>query len=474
MTSSQVFSLKHVGQTFVLEAGEGDEKKTISEQCVIDIFPPYSHQSHHQLVYASIVNEPEEEKIEKRTSLGVFAVTNVPEDDLARYSARSQWFLPSLMNDSQEDKHANMHIIISAKSGGELAKHVYDYLLKPYLDAFGLKENTDYQAHETTSAEFITEFTKNTILPRAQAGIDQAIILLSGDGGVVDLINGLLSEGPPSDRYVKPNLALLPMGTGNSLAHSSGVASDRTLGMSSIARGTPRPLPLYRAQLSSGSHQISGTEVVRDSEALKEGVSADQDSLLVFGAVVFSYGFHASLVGDSDTPEYRKHGAERFQMAAFKLLFPDDKSPPHAYRAKLSIRPANSDSWREIPRETHSYILATFNSKMEATFTISPSSKPLDGHFRLIHFNEGGGEAIMDIMKAAYDGGKHVGSERVDYEDIEALKIDFDVDDDEEEEKWRRVCLDGKIFVVARKGSVVVEKEAMSVVNFVTTIAVAE
>lgn len=470
MTES-VFTLKRAGKEFVLQAEEGDDKHTIPEDCVIDIFPPYSHHSSHQLVFAKIAEKPAEEKIEKRTSFGILAVTNLPEDVLARFAARSQWFLPSLMNDNQDDGHPNIHVIISGKSGGELAKDVYNALLKPYFDAFGLKDNTDYQAHETTSTESITNLAKDVFLPRAQAGLSQSIVLLSGDGGIVDLVNGLLSSGPPSEKYVKPMLAVLPMGTGNSLAHSTGVASDRTLGMSSIARGRPRSLPLYKAQLSSKSYQVSGTQAAQDSEAFEPITSTADKPLIVFGAVVFSYGLHASLVGDSDTPEYRKHGNERFQMAAANLLFPLDHGSPHAYHAKLSIRAVGSQDWQEVPREAHAYILATFNSNMEATFRISPASQPLDGHFRLIHFGtlEGGGNAIMDIMKAAYDGGKHVNDERVSYEDIEALKVDFDVEDDEQDDQWRRVCIDGKIFVVAKKGFVVVEKQAMSVVDFVTT-----
>lgn len=467
--SKTVFTVKRVEQDFVLEAEEGHEKHTISEDCVIDVFPPYSHHSTHQIVFAKVTAEPAEEKIEKRTSLCILPVTNLPEDVLERFAARSQWFLPSLMNDNEGESRPNIHVIISGKSGGELAKTVYDSLLKPYLDAFGLKDGTDYQAYETTSTESITELAKDVLLPRAQAGISQSVILLSGDGGIVDLVNGLLHDGPPSESYIKPKLAVLPMGTGNSLAHSTGVASDRTLGMAAVARGSPRSLPLYKAQLSSKSYQLSGTQASQDPEAFDTITPTDHNVLIVFGAVVFSYGLHASLVGDSDTPEYRKHGNERFQMAAANLLFPPNNASPHAYRAKLSIRFAGSDSWREVPRAAHAYILATFNSNMEATFKISPSSKPLDGHFRLVHFGtlEGGGNAIMDIMKAAYDGGKHVDDERVSYEDIEALKIDFDVDDDEKDDQWRRVCVDGKIFVVARKGNVVVQKEEMSVVDFV-------
>lgn len=445
----------------------GDFSLHIPLDCIVDVFSPYAHHEYHQVAYVTISDSPADFKIEMRTSLQVIAVPTLPADVISRYTAESQWFLRALLDNKHD--HANLHVIISGKSGGELARTVYDALLAPYLASLGLREGKEYVMHETTSASFISDLAKGTFLPRAQAGVAQSVILLSGDGGIVDLINGLLSSGVRSEQYVQPELAVLPMGTGNALAHSTGVTSDRTLGMSTLARGRPKPLPLFKAHFSPGSRPVEHGKAVEDANKSTAVASVENGSPIVFGAVVFSYGLHASLVGDSDTPEYRKHGAKRFAMAAEDLLHPPHDAPPHAYHARVSTRDAKHD-WKAVDRETQAYVLATFASKLEAGFTISPASTPLDGKLRLIHFGplEGGGDALMDIMMAAYGGGKHVEDERVSYEEIEALKIDFDVEDDEEEERWRRVCVDGKIFVVPRKGHVIVEKETGTVLDLVT------
>ena len=167
-----------------------------------------------------------------------------------------------------------------------------------------------------------------------------------------------------------------------------------------------------------------------------------------YGAVVCSWGLHAGLVADSDTTEFRKHGAERFQMAAKEALFPSDGSPPHPYKGKLSIRRPGANDFEVVPRETHGYVLATFCSQLEAGFTISPASKPLDGKLRLVHFGHMSGQEAMDLMGKAYAGGGHVEDNRVGYDEIEALRIEFD----EEDGRWRRVCIDGKIIRVEEGG----------------------
>ncbi|KAG7114162.1 hypothetical protein HYQ44_008864 [Verticillium longisporum] len=90
------------------------------------------------------------------------------------------------------------------------------------------------------------------------------------------------------------------------------------------------------------------------------------------------------------------------------------------------------------------YVLATLVSSLERTFTISPDSAPLGRRLRVVRFGALGGERTMDIMKAAYDGGRHVGMEDVAYEEVEALRVTVR----EEDARWRKVCVDGTIVEV--------------------------
>lgn len=157
-----------------------------------------------------------------------------------------------------------------------------------------------------------------------------------------------------------------------------------------------------------------------------------------------SYGLHSTLVANSDTVEYRKHGDKRFGLAAKDLLFPDDKSLPHKYKANVT---SNNEV---LTRKEHGYILATLVSNLEKTFTISPRSKPLDGKLRVVEFGGLSGADAMEIMKAAYDNGKHIDMKDVGYHEVESLRIEFEEEGDSW--KWRRCCVDGLIVGVELGG----------------------
>ena len=156
--------------------------------------------------------------------------------------------------------------------------------------------------------------------------------------------------------------------------------------------------------------------------------------------MVASYGLHSTLVADSDTTEYRKHGAKRFGLVANDLLNPGDGKRPHAYRADVTLFKADGKE-EKISRKEHGYILTTLVSNLEKPFTISPASKPLDGQLRVVHFGALSGEQTMNIMKEAYNNGNHTSLEEVAYEPIEGLRLDFREEGDDW--KWRRCCIDG-------------------------------
>jgi diacylglycerol kinase family enzyme len=150
-------------------------------------------------------------------------------------------------------------------------------------------------------------------------------------------------------------------------------------------------------------------------------------------------------------------------MAGKEALYPSDGSLPHAYNGTISIRRPGSTEWQQQPRKEHGYILATLVSQLEAGFTISPASRPLDGKLRLVDFGHLSGEAAMEIMSKAYQGGNHIDDDRVGYTEIEGLRIDFQ----ENDAKWRRVCLDGKIIRVEEGGWVEVHGPVDGVVDLV-------
>lgn len=353
----------------------------------------------------------------------------------------------------------NLHVVISPRSGRGEAQHFFDVVIRKAFKAVGLEEQA-YQTHVTESERSITDLAHIVFLPHANDGIAQTILLLSGDGGIVDIVNVLLSS-LQSPRYRKPVIGLVVMGTGNALANSTGLNRGATRGLSNFLQGTPRSLPTFTANFSPGSEFLFNEG--RSSEILP---LSDAGSAIVYGAVVCSWALHASLVADSDTTEYRKHGTNRFQMAAKELLAPSDGSEPHMYKGKITLITKDQDG-REthhvLERREHMYILATLVSNLEENLTISPGSKPLDGQLRLVHFGVVSSAEVMRILSLAFQGGSHVEDAAVGYENIDGLRIDFD----EKDSRWRRVCVDGKIVRVNEGGWVEVRKSTRDVVDLI-------
>jgi len=330
-----------------------------------------------------------------------------------------------------------IHVIVSILSGRHKAQEYYDETLRPLLDDHQLQ----YSTHTTTSAQTIIEICRSLIIPNATQGVKQTIILLSGDGGVVDIVNTLTTDLNRSNDdvrrpsvFMKPVIAVIPMGTANALAWSSKVAQDA---LQVLFTGTPKPLPSFQATFSPGSKLV--TDEGQGRESLAE--SEDFESVM-YGAVVASWGLHASLVAMSDTAEYRKHGLERFRMAAEELL-----QNVHAYSGKIKWR-KTSDEWEELPGSKHAYILTTMVSNLEEHFQISPDTKPVDGSLRLVHIGPEPVEDILRILGLAYQAGKHVTDPKVTYKEIDGLRIELD----EEDELWRMICIDGKIVAVGEGG----------------------
>ncbi|KAL3419870.1 diacylglycerol kinase catalytic domain-containing protein [Phlyctema vagabunda] len=357
----------------------------------------------------------------------------------------------------------DIHILISTLSGTGLAPDFYEAILPPLLKVVGL-DGSQIKVTRTESAESVKKFAQTVLLPRANEGHKQTVLMLSGDGGMVDTLNGLLESGERSSIYVKPVLSQLPLGTGNALFHSLHqpltplISSPYIQGLRTLLHGTPKPLPILSATFSPGARVLSN-----------EGQTASPVlNNTLYGAVVASYGLHATLVADSDTTAYRKHGRDRFGIAANNLLFPEGGALPHAYRADVEI--IQGDTKTTIPRETHGYVLATLVSNLEKGFTISPDSKPLDGQLRLVHFGSTSGAQAMEVMKAAYGNGKHLGMEwegeegfeeqgktmKLGYEALDGIRISFK--EAGEDWKWRRCCIDGLIVGVEEGGWIEVRK----------------
>ncbi|OHE95677.1 diacylglycerol kinase catalytic domain-containing protein [Colletotrichum orchidophilum] len=386
----------------------------------------------------------------------------------------------------------DVHFIVSTMAGLGHAPTFWDGVVQPLLLLAGQKTSSgdlantfaaseglpassqngsrlpaNFNVLVTENADSVRTFAKERWAARQAASSEasprtETIILLSGDGGVVDLLNGC--EEVESATALS-TIALLPLGTGNACFHSlhqplytETGPSHMVLGIRTLFFGTPAPLPSFRASFSPGARLISytadpGPHAPGDAALSRHDTSVDH----LFGAIVASYGFHAQLVWESDTPEYRKHGNKRFGMVAQELL-----KESHAYVAAVEVRGPGGNERRRVERERFGYALAAIVSNLEKTFTIAPDSGPLQGRLKLVHFGAVGGDKTMEIMMAAYKQGSHVGmrwtnaegkEDYVGYEDAEEIRVTIG----EKDPRWRKVCIDGTIVEIPEGGWMAVE-----------------
>ncbi|KAL2815458.1 ATP-NAD kinase-like domain-containing protein [Aspergillus cavernicola] len=351
------------------------------------------------------------------------------------------------------NRRIELHIIISTASGTGTAGLLFSRILQRLLLYLGLNQ---YQVHETQSAQTITELCHSWFIPQAEAGVQQTIVLLSGDGGLCDIIDSFYKT--TKEIRAMPNIALIPAGTGNAMANSTGLSGHPKTALMALLRGNPSPVPVFAATFSHGASNVQDGQI-------RSPATGDAPCLKIYGGVVASWGVHAALVADSDTAEYRKFGAERFKMAAEELLFPSDGNETHRYNGTITLIKRDDEQENEhrevLGHKYHMYVLATLVSNLEKDFMISPQSTLLDGCLRMIRFGPMPPQRAMQVLSSAYQKGQHVQDDDVMYSEIEGFRIDFH----EADERWRRACIDGRVVVVEEGGWMEVQKEKRRLLN---------
>lgn len=287
----------------------------------------------------------------------------------------------------------NMTVLDSRRIVKKPKHDIFSDLLGPLFREFGIH----YVYVATTSADTLKESAQSFTS-------SSTVTLLGGDTSLHEFVNALplVKKDLNSIRF-----AVVPTGSGNALANSVGLLSPvLAIQRLFLARGHDfKPLSTFRIQFPHVSLQA---------------------------IVVASWGLHSALVADADTPEMRA----RYEDASLRFQ--------HAARSNLNDL---LQVYRSQGR-LHSYLLYTCVSLLEQNFLISPKSEPPSSNklFKLrikaySHIQEQASR-LMEIMMKAYDGGRHVEFEDVEYGQVHGTEI---VHVDEQDEMMRRWCIDGRI-----------------------------
>lgn len=311
----------------------------------------------------------------------------------------------------------DVYVVDSVKSGtrGRPEDGLYNRVLGPVLrDIVGVPHR--YIA--TQNAELIGEFAASL----EAHGRPVTVILISGDLLVNELVNQL-SRG--NGGFLR--LVTVPLGTGNSLALSIGLTCEfkAVQKLLTYKPDSIKPLNLYEAEFPLHSRFLVQEKPVGDIVTPQKFV------------VVISWAFHAALVADSDTPEMRQHGLDRFKLAAFSNLLLEQR-----YEGSTTIN-------GRVFEGPYAYWVVTPAKRFEPTFEVLPQGNIFDRNLHWVAFksedDHNEGKYIMDVMHQVYNKGLHVTNPNVWYEKVVDGQTIVLKTKNAAGGRQRRFCLDGAI-----------------------------
>jgi hypothetical protein len=144
-------------------------------------------------------------------------------------------------------------VLVNPVAGSGKALEVYDTICLPIFNAGGF----EVTKVETTREGDAHEHCRT--LAAATLNALKAIVIVSGDGLVSEVLNGL-SRRADRTTAVRTPLAVVPAGSGNGLSKSVLVKSGLPFGMAEaalvVATGTPAPLDLATVQLEGATDTV--------------------------------------------------------------------------------------------------------------------------------------------------------------------------------------------------------------------------
>lgn len=228
-------------------------------------------------------------------------------------SARQQCLRDGLV--MSELSRRRMMVLVNPQSGRGQALSLYNSHIQRMLHEAGVPHTLLITERQNHARELVRDMNL------AQW---DALVIMSGDGLLFEVINGLL-ERPDWEEAVRMPLAILPGGSGNALAasvhHYSGcspVSSEELLVSCGflLCKGLVSHMDLVSVQLGSGSR--------------------------VFSFLSLAWGFVADV--DIESEKYRRVGGARFTFGTLVRL-----ASLRVYRGRLAYLPASLDNCKEQP-----------------------------------------------------------------------------------------------------------------------------
>ncbi|RVE76656.1 hypothetical protein OJAV_G00010710 [Oryzias javanicus] len=323
-----------------------------------------------------------------------------------------------------------MLLLVNPQSGKGQAVTLYNSQIKPMLNDAGIRHSMFTTEHQDHAREYV----KGADLSKWDA-----LVIMSGDGLLYEVINGLL-ERSDWEEAIRTPLGILPGGSGNALAasihHYSGVSpvfgEDLLVSCGFLlCRAAVFPMDLVSVRLSSGQR--------------------------LFSFLSLAWGFVADV--DVESEKYRHFGSARFTVGTLVRL-----ASLRIYRGKLAYLPAagskngpsrnscrsnNSvpvrrtesgppdsllppldqplpDDWVAVREQDFVLMLAMYQSHLAEDLLAAPDSSLSDGVIHLFYVTAGISRAALLRLFRAMEKGTHLAApcQHLVHAKVRALRLE--------------------------------------------------
>lgn len=220
-------------------------------------------------------------------------------------------------------------LLVNPNGGVGKAKRISDTVVKPMLQHSGLTVKEQY-----------TEYGRHAVDIASKVNLDEvdSLVVVSGDGVLHEVINGLLSR-PDWDRARKKSIGIVPAGSGNAIAASLGIVSQFVATLT-VIRGETSKLDIFSLS------QLNRPKI--------------------YSMLSFSWGMMAD--ADIESDNYRWLGPLRFDVAGFIRMIRLRRYPGKVYvlppkhqqnpsTTEQQLTPPQSPSHKREPESQFQHLL---------------------------------------------------------------------------------------------------------------------
>ncbi|XP_074486672.1 sphingosine kinase 1-like [Sebastes fasciatus] len=256
-------------------------------------------------------------------------------------SARQRYLERDGVMVSELSRPSRMMLLVNPQSGKGQALTLYNNHIQRMLNEAGVTHTLVITERQNHARELVKE---------ADLSQWDALVIMSGDGLLFEVINGLL-ERPDWEDAIRTPLGILPGGSGNALAasvhHYSGAS------------------PVYSEELLVSCGFLLCQRLVAHMDLVSIHLPS---SPRLFSFLSLAWGFVADV--DIESEKYRHVGAARFTVGTLVRL-----ASLRVYKGKLAYLPATEDYSEEEEEEEGLGNNLTLHCNNQSS-SLAPASQP--------------------------------------------------------------------------------------------------